>query len=108
MLISEIQGWHYFISWDNPVPADSSAMLKALGALGKITKLQTKTTVALSPRASTKWRDVRNAIESNLHPKKGNAMYVNLRSGKAFQIGSRTKHLWKQVPRRRAGAGQAI
>ena len=98
MLISEIQGWHYFISWDNPVPTNSSARLKALSALGKLTKVQTKTTVALSPRASTKWRDVRNAIERNLHRQKGNAMYVNLRSGKAFQIGSRTKNLWKQVP----------
>jgi len=98
MLISEIQGWHYFISWDNPVPADSSAMLEALGALGKITELQTKTTVALSPRISTKWRDVRNAIKSNLHLGKGNAFYVNLRSGKGFQIGSQTEHLWKQTP----------
>ncbi len=98
MLISEIQGWHYFISWDNPVPADSSAMLNALRALGKVTRLRTKTTVALSPRASTKWRDVRNAIKKNLSPQKGNAVYVNLRSGKCFQIDAHTKRLWKQVP----------
>jgi hypothetical protein len=98
MFNSEIKGWHYIISWDNPIPADSSAMLKALHPLGIITTLQIKTTVALSPRSSTKWRDVRKAIENNLLPKKGNAMYVNFRSGKAFQFGSQTKYHWKQVP----------
>jgi hypothetical protein len=98
MLISEIKGWHYFISWDNPIPADSSAMLKALGALGKVTVMQPKTTVALSPRASTTWDGVRDAIKSNLHPNKGNAMYVNVRTGKGFQIGKKTKYLWKKTP----------
>jgi hypothetical protein len=98
MLVSEVQGWHYFISWDNPVPANSSAMLKALRALGKVTQLQTKTTIALSPRSSTTWRNVRDAIEANLHTQKGNAMYVNLRSGKGFQIGKGTRYHWKQVP----------
>jgi hypothetical protein len=29
MLISEVKGWHYFISWDNPAPADFSAILSA-------------------------------------------------------------------------------
>jgi hypothetical protein len=98
MLISEIQGWHFFISWDNPVPANSSEMLKALRKLGKITQLQTKTTVALSPRSTSTWRDVRQAVKSNLHPKKGNAMYVNLRSGKGAQIGRGTNFLWKLIP----------
>jgi hypothetical protein len=95
---TEIRGWHYVISWDDPVPANSSAMLKALSALGKITRLQTKTTVALSPFSTTTWRNVRNAVKSNLHRKKGNAFYVNLRSGKAVEIGKRTKSLWKFVP----------
>ena len=98
MLISEIQGWCYYISWDNAVPANSSAMIKALQTLGRVTKLQTKTTVALSPRATTKWRDVRDAIQLNLHNKKGNAFYVNLRTGKGFQFGNKTKQNWVRVP----------
>jgi hypothetical protein len=97
MLISEVQGWYYYISWDNPVPADSSAMLKALRALGKITTLETKTSVVLAPKSTITWRDVRHAIEHNLDTKKGSAFYVNLRSNKGFHIGVKTKRLWKKV-----------
>jgi hypothetical protein len=97
MLISKVQGRYYFISWDNPVPPDSSAILKALEALGKVTRLQTKTSVALAPRKNKTWRDVRRAIELNLDRKKGNAFYVNLRSGKGFHIGAKTKRAWKRV-----------
>ena len=97
MLISEIKGWHYMISWDNPVPADSSSMLKSLGKLGRVTEIQTKTTVALSQKSSTDWRDVRVAIVNNLDNKKGNAFYVNIRSGKTFQYGKSTKYKWKKV-----------
>jgi hypothetical protein len=98
MLISEVQAWFYFISWDNPVPADSSAMLDSLRKLGNVTTLQTKTSVVLAPRRSKKWRDVRKAIERNLHPRRGNAFYVNLRSGKGFHFGKKTNRSWKQVP----------
>ncbi len=97
MLISEIKGWHYMISWDNPKPADSSSMHKSLKNLGKITTIQTKTTVALSQKSSTSWRDVRAAITNNLDPKKGNAVYVNIKSGKSFQYGKSTKFKWKKV-----------
>lgn len=97
MLISEVKGWYYFISWDNPVPADSNAMLKALRKLGKLTTLQTKTSVALAPRSTVTWRDVRAAIDSNLHPKKGKAFYVNLRSSLGFHIGKATGHKWRRV-----------
>jgi hypothetical protein len=97
-LISGVQGWFYFISWDNPHPADSSSILASLRKLGKVTTLQTKTSVALAPKKSKKWRDVRRAIERNLHPKKGNAFYVNLRSGRAFQLGRKTNRRWKEVP----------
>lgn len=97
-MISEIQGWHYYISWDNPMPANSVSMLGALAKLGKVTRLQTKTSVVLSPRVGVHWQDVRDAIHNNLHPNIGNAFYVNLRSGKAFQIGKRTRWLWKSAP----------
>ena len=97
MLISEIKGWHWAITWDNPRPADSSAMLKALGRLGKITRTQTKTTVLLAPKASIGWRDIREAIIENLHPSKGNAFYANLRTQRAFQWGSKTGHRWQRV-----------
>lgn len=95
MLNKDARNWQYFISWDNPVPKDSSKMLKALGKLGKVTPLQTKTTVARAPRPKTKWPHVRSAIEENLHDKKGNAIYVNVRSGKGFQYGRKTNWKWK-------------
>jgi len=97
MLISELKGWHYMVSWDNPVPANSSSMLTSLKKLGRVTEIQTKTTIALSPRSSTGWRDVRSAIVNNLNPKKGNAIYVNIKSGKTFQYGKGTKYKWKKV-----------
>lgn len=97
MLLSEIRRWHWAITWDNAHPADSSSMLKALGRLGKITKTQTKTTVVLAPKASATWRQIRAAVVANLHPKKGNAFYMNLRFGKSFEWGSKTRHCWKAV-----------
>lgn len=98
MLISEVEGWHYFISWDNPVPANSSAIIKALRALGKLSELKTKTSVVLSPRSGVSWHQVRHAIKNNLNQTTGNAFYVNLKSGKGFQISHRTKWLWKSAP----------
>lgn len=98
MLISEVKGWHYFISWDNPNPADSSAILAALGKLGSVTQLKTKTSVVLSPKADVTWQQVRDAIKSNLNRKTGSAFYVNLRSGKGFQISHRTRWLWRSAP----------
>lgn len=98
MLISEIHGWHYFVSWDNPTPADSRTMLKALRKLGRVTTLQTKTTVALAPRSSTHWQHVRDAIYDNLHSINGNAIYVNVRTGKGFQISANTNWRWKSAP----------
>jgi hypothetical protein len=98
MLLSELYGWHYVISWDNRVPANSTAMLKALAKLGNVSRIHTKTSVALSPRIGKTWRHIRRAIEENLHPIKGNAFYVNVRTQKAFQIGKRTKWNWKKFP----------
>ncbi len=98
MLISEVKGWHYFISWDNLVPADSSAILAVLGTLGNVTSLKTKTSVVLSPKVRVTWRQVRAAIKNNLDNKNGSAFYVNLRSGKGFQISQHTKWKWKSAP----------
>ena len=97
MIISDVQKWCYFISWDNPRPADSSTMLKSLRKLGKLTILQTKTSVAFAPKKSTTWRDVRAAIDQNLHSGKGNAFYVNLRSGYGFHIGKKTNYHWRKA-----------
>jgi hypothetical protein len=99
MLLSEIKGWHYLITWDNPDPPNSSTMLAALRKLGKITLLATKTTAALSPKSHIDWTDVRSAIEANLSPVKGKAVYVNVRTGKTFHIGKATKWAWRRVPR---------
>lgn len=97
MLISEVKRWHYFISWDNPTPADSRTMLRALEALGNVTTLQTKTSVALAPKSTTTWRQVRMAIQQNLNPRTGNAFYVNLRSSLGFHYGRATRFTWKRV-----------
>jgi len=97
MLISELRGWQWLITWDNPIPANSSAMLAALGNLGRVTQVQTKTTVLLAPKAKVSWQAIRAAISAHLHPAKGNAAYVNLRSGKAFQRGADTYHHWRQI-----------
>lgn len=98
MLLSEIQGLHYLISWDNPQPADSSSMLRALRKLGSVTRVAIKTTVTLSPKATVNWGDVRAAVKSNLHPIKGRAVYVNIKTGKTFHVGRSTKWLWVRVP----------
>lgn len=95
---SEARKWQYFISWDNPQRGNYNAMRKALAILGATTQLHTKTSVALSPHSSTKPRHVREMIKRRLDLKKGNAFYVNLRSGKGFQIGSKTRYLWKHIP----------
>jgi hypothetical protein len=97
MLISEIEGWHYVISWDNPQPADSSSMRKALTRLGKLYSLKTKTSVVLAPKSSTSVHDVRAAIRDNLNAVKGNAFYVNLKSGKGFQISMKHGGVWKSA-----------
>lgn len=71
-------------------------MLKALKALGKLTFVQTKTTCVLAPKSTTHWRQIREALEENLHRKKGNVVYVNLRSGNIFSWGADTNHEWKK------------
>ncbi len=97
MLISEIRGWHWAITWDNPDPPDSSKMLKALNQLGHLTTVQTKTTVLLAPKVGVGWQRIRAVIVTNLHQKKGNAFYVNLRTRRAFQWGRKTRFHWKKV-----------
>lgn len=72
-------------------------MLDALSSLGKLTAVQTKTTYILAPRIDVGYQAIRRAIETNLHPSKGNAVYVNLRSGKAFEFGRNTRRIWRMV-----------
>jgi hypothetical protein len=76
MLVSEVMGWHYYISWDNPVPANSSAILNSLKSLGKVSILKTKTSIVLFPKTGVSPKHVRNAIYSNLNQKNGSAFYV--------------------------------
>jgi hypothetical protein len=97
MSFQKAKKWHYFISWDNPYPADSRTMLRDLRCIGAVTRLQTKTSIALIPYEETTWQDVRDAIKNNLHPRRGKAFYVNLRSGRGFEIGRATAFKWKQV-----------
>lgn len=97
MLYSQLKKWHWLISWDNPQPATSSTMLADLASLGKVTRVQTATTVILAPYASAGWRKIRAAIVANLNPATGKAVYINLRSGNAFDYGPATGHLWNKV-----------
>jgi hypothetical protein len=99
-LISEAKGWHWLITWDNPVPKDSSSMIGALAALGKVQTVYTKTTVVLAPRKKSNWRKIRKAIESNLGTSKsavGKAIYANLRSDRCFECVMTRKKRWKRV-----------
>ena len=89
--------WHWAITYDNPLPANSSSMIAALSDLGTLTQVQTKTTWMLATNKGVNWRDVRSAITSNLHPSKGNALYVNLRTGKAFEWGRNTGRIWRKA-----------
>jgi hypothetical protein len=85
------------ISWDNPVPASSKRMIRQLKKHGRVIKTEPKTTVALTPNGPTDWRRIRRTIVRNLHPSRGNAMYANLNSRKAFQYGRSTNYAWKCV-----------
>ncbi|WP_445487840.1 hypothetical protein [Rhodopseudomonas sp. RCAM05734] len=97
LLASEVNKWHWVITWDNPVPPNSSKMLAALGRLGKLTSLQTKTTVLLAPRKFVSAARIRRVIVAHLHPMKGNAVYVNLRTKNAWHYGKVTGHHWQKV-----------
>jgi len=96
VLISEIRKWHWVITWDNPLPADSSAIRAALSKLGRLTQVTTKTTYVLAPKKSVTFQQIRKAISNNLHPKKGNACYVNLRTKNSFQYSSQSRK-WSRV-----------
>jgi len=85
------------ISWDNPVPANSKRMIRQLKKHGRVRKSEPKTTVALTPHGHTDWRRIRRAIVRNLHPSRGNAMYANLNSGRAFEYGRSTNYTWRRV-----------
>jgi hypothetical protein len=96
-LISETKRWQWLITWDNAFPKDSSSMHAALNKLGKVVRVQTKTTVLFAPYASSHYTIVRTAIENNLHGLKGNCVYLNLKTSKAFQFDHRTNPHWKRV-----------
>jgi hypothetical protein len=85
------------ISWDNPVPADSKRMLRQLKKHGRLRKSEPKTTVALTPHGRTDWRKIRRTIIRNLHPSRGNAMYANLNTRRAFEYGRSTNYMWRSV-----------
>jgi ribosomal protein S19E (S16A) len=85
------------ISWDNPVPAHSRRMIRQLKNHGRVRKSEPKTTVSLTPHGRTDWRRIRRTIVRNLHPSRGNAMYANLNSGRAFEYGRSTNYKWRSV-----------
>jgi hypothetical protein len=96
--VKEAIKWRFFISWDNPVPPNSKEILRALKRLGFVRQLATKTSVALAPKKGKTYKDVRDAIKRHLHPTKGKAFYVNLRSGKSVQISVISGMSWVSAP----------
>ena len=93
----KVQKHPYVISWDNPEPSNSYRMYRALERLGTVTRPQTKTSIVLLPHPSTHPRDVRQAIKANLSRLKGNGFYANLGSRRSFEVGAKTKFLWKKI-----------
>ena len=81
MLYSEIRGWQWMITWDNPVPADSSAIIAALQKLGRVTKLETVTTHIFAPKKRVNYHQIRAALTANLNPTTGKVAYTNLKTG---------------------------
>jgi hypothetical protein len=93
VLISEIKKWHWVITYDNPINGNYNSLPLALNRLGKVTKVRTKTTFVFAPKIKTTISQIRNAISSNLHPTKGNAFYMNLRTSNA-RTWSASKKKW--------------
>ena len=97
MLISEVRGWHWAITFGTIPGREFIHNAWSLDVSGANKNPDTKTTVLLAPRRRVGWRRIREAIVNNLHPQSGNAFYVNLRSRGAFERGSNTNFLWKKV-----------
>ncbi|ARU26071.1 hypothetical protein [Cellvibrio sp. PSBB006] len=89
--------YDFFISWDNPIPANSSKMLSSLKKHGKVKNVSIKTAVTLRVNASASWREIRNTIKLNLNKKNGKAVYVNAKTNKTFQIDAKKCFHWKEV-----------
>jgi hypothetical protein len=86
------------ISWDNPVPANSTRMICQLKRHGRVRRTEPKTTVSLTPYGRrVDWRRIRRTIARNLDPSRGNAMYANLNSRRAFEYGRSTNYKWRRV-----------
>lgn len=98
MLISEILEWQWAITWDNADPnSDSTKLISAFEQLGAISKMETKTTVILSPKANVADREIRDVIANNLDQSKGNAVYVNIKTREAYEWGTHTGHVWTKA-----------
>lgn len=87
----------FIISWDNPIPANSSKMIANLKECGRVTKLSTSTSVLLSVKPNINIEKIRDIIKSNLNKKNGRAFYVNERKRLTFHIDARVSFHWKRV-----------
>lgn len=97
MLYSEIRGWQWLITWDNPTPANSTTLKSALRGLGSVIEATTKTTVIFAPRHGVSWKVIRDALTSNLNQTTGKVVYVNMMSKRAFEWGPQTNFQWQRV-----------
>jgi hypothetical protein len=94
------------ITWDNPVPADSSRLIRQLKRHGSVRKIEPKTTVALTPHGHTDWRRIRRTIESNLHPSRGRASYTESEFTKGVRIRTQYKLQMEEGRLRQTAEGE--
>lgn len=96
--MSADQEWRWLITWDNAVPnRDSTKLLKRLQRLGVYREMTPRTTIVFAPTKKIGWRRMRKFLRRYLHPRDGNAAYVNLRSGRVFHLGVTTGYSWQEV-----------
>jgi len=98
MLWSEIVKWQWAITWDNAAPNRNSAPLRAaLGSLGRIDDLATKTTVILSPKVGVTEAQIKAAITQNLDPTTGSASLTDLQTRDVWEWGPNTQQTWNKA-----------
>jgi hypothetical protein len=83
MLVSEILGWQWVVTWDNP--QDYDAIIRAFEALGRADKLATATTILFAPRSDVGEDQVRATIVEHMKPDTGHVVYVNLETKAAHE-----------------------
>lgn len=98
MLDSELTNDFYIITWDNPLPANSSGMIRALKRLGRVEGVHAKTTVKLFPKSSVNFGNVRRSVRINLNRRTGRAVVVSIANKHVSHIDNAVaRGTWKKA-----------